>query len=116
MSTAAASISDPTSGTWGPDGKFYVCGLDGSIHVITYDDAYNVLSKESKVGISTLTNRDSLGVAFNPYDAYDPQDPASIKLYIAHGEHFQNGGGAFTGPSDFTAAKAPESPRPAAPR
>jgi len=102
LESAAASITDATSGTWGPDGKFYVCGLDGSIHVITYDGDYGVVSNEFKVGISTLTNRDSLGVAFNPYDIYDPQDPTSLKLYIAHGEHFQNGGGAFTGPSDFT--------------
>lgn len=102
LNSLAAVVTNATSAAWGPDGKLYVCSLEGAIHVITYDDDYTVLSNDFKVGISNLTNRDSLGVVFNPYDVYDPQDPTSLKLYIAHGEHFQNGGGAFTGSSDFT--------------
>lgn len=102
LNSLAAVVTNATSAAWGPDGKLYVVSLEGTIHVITYDDNYAVVSNEFKTGISNLTNHDSLGVVFNPYDVYDPQDPSSIKLYVAHGEHFQNGGGAFTGASDFT--------------
>lgn len=102
LNSLAAVVTNATSGAWGPDGKLYVVTLEGSIHVITYDDNYGVVSNEFKTGLSNLTNHDSLGVVFSPYDVYDPQDPSSIKLYVAHGEHFQNGGGAFSGASDFT--------------
>lgn len=102
LNSQAAVVTNATSAAWGPDGKLYVVTLEGTIHVITYDGSYGVVSNEFKTGLSTLTNHDSLGVVFNPYDVYDPQDPSSIKLYVAHGEHFQNGGGAFTGASDFT--------------
>lgn len=96
------SIPDVTSATWGPDGKLYVSQLTGEIHVISYDDTWSVTSIESKTGVSGLTNHDVLSLAFNPYDVYDDQDPSSLKLYVGHGEQFQNGGGAFTGPSYFT--------------
>jgi hypothetical protein len=102
LNSAAAVVSNATSAAWGPDGKLYVVSLEGAIHVITYDGDYGVVSNEFKTGVSNLTNHDSLGVVFNPYDVYDPQDPSSVKIYVAHGEHFQNGGGSFTGPSDFT--------------
>ena len=101
LTSVEAVVNKATSAAWGPDGKLYVSSLTGSIHVITYGDDYSVLSNEFKVGVSNLTNRDTLGVVFNPYDVYDPQDPSSIKLYVSHGEHFLNGGGAFSGPSDF---------------
>ena len=101
LESAAAVVSKATSAAWGPDGKLYVASLAGSINVITYDENYNVLSNDFKAGVSNLTNRDTLGLVFNPYDVYDPLDPSSIKVYVSHGEHFLNGGGAFTGSSSF---------------
>jgi len=101
LDAAAAVVSKATSAAWGPDGKLYVASVAGSIHVISYDEDYNVLSNVFKAGVSNLTNRDTLGLAFNPYDVYDPLDPSSVKVYVSHGEHFLNGGGAFTGPSSF---------------
>lgn len=96
------SLPSVTSGTFGPDGKLYVSKLTGEIHVITFDEDYNAISVETKVGVSGLTNHDTLSLAFNPFDVFDPQDPTSLRLYVGHGEQFQNGGGAFTGPSYFT--------------
>ncbi|QDV07429.1 N-acetylneuraminate epimerase [Planctomycetes bacterium Poly30] len=98
----AVSIANVTCAQWGPDGKLYVGVLDGSLRVLTYDENWTVTSIQYRVGVSGLTNRDTLGMAFNPFDVYNPQDPTSLKLYISHGEQFQNGGGAFTGPSYFT--------------
>ncbi len=98
----AVSIADVTCAQWGPDGKLYVAVLDGSLRVLTYDDEWSITSIQYKPGVSGLTNRDTLGMAFNPFDLYDPQDPTSIKLYVSHGEQYHNGGGPFTGPSYFT--------------
>jgi len=96
------SLPQVTTGAFGPDGKLYVASVDGHIHVVTYDDDWDVVSVETKAGVSGLTNADTMGVTFNPFDPYDPNDPSSIKLYVSHGEQFQNGGGAFTGPSYYT--------------
>lgn len=94
--------NDVTSGTFGPDGKLYVSQLSGLIHIVEFDEDYNPINIETKTGVSALTNHDTLSLAFNPFDVYDPQDPSTLKLYVGHGEQFQNGGGAFTGPSYFT--------------
>ncbi|MEL6904756.1 MAG: Calx-beta domain-containing protein, partial [Planctomycetota bacterium] len=96
------TISNVTSGAWGPDGKLYVSVVDGTIRIISFDDDWDVTGIDFRLGVSGLTNSDTMGVAFNPYDTYDPGDPTSIKLYVSHGEQFQNGGGPFTGPSFFT--------------
>lgn len=95
-------VPTATSAAWGPDGRLYVSTLDGEIYALTYNDDWIMSNMDQYAGVSNLTNRDTLAIAFNPFDAYDPQDPTSIKLYISHGEQFQNGGGAFTGPSYFT--------------
>jgi hypothetical protein len=102
LDSQAVSISDVTCAQWGPDGKLYVAVVDGSLRILTYDDNWSITSIQFKLGVSGLTNRDTLGMAFNPFDAYDPQDPSSIKLYVSHGEQYHNGGGAFTGPSYYT--------------
>ena len=102
LDSKAVSISAVTCAQWGPDGKLYVAVLDGSLRVLTYDDEWSITSIQYKPGVSGLTNRDTLGIAFNPFDTYDPQDPTSIKLYVSHGEQYQNGGQCFTGPSYFT--------------
>lgn len=96
------SLPNVTTGAFGPDGRLYVASVDGHVHVITYEDDWDVFAVETKAGVSGLTNADTMGLAFNPFDAYDPNDPSSIKLYVSHGEQFQNGGGAFSGPSYYT--------------
>ncbi|MEM6568333.1 MAG: Calx-beta domain-containing protein [Planctomycetota bacterium] len=95
-------VQDATCAVWGPDGKLYVGVLNGSVMVVTYDDDYNVVSSELKDGVSGLVNHDTLGMTVDPFDVYDPLDPSSVRIYISHGEQFQNGGGAFTGPSYYT--------------
>ena len=96
------TVDDVTAGAFGPDGKLYAASLDGHLHVIEYDENYSVVSHQTYDGVSNLTNHDCVGIAFNPFDDFDPQDPTSIKVWMAHGEQFQNGGGAFTGPSYYT--------------
>ncbi|MEM9801404.1 MAG: Calx-beta domain-containing protein, partial [Planctomycetota bacterium] len=91
-----------TSAAWGPDGRLYVAQLNGKIRIVTYNDDYSVQQVIVRNGVSALTNRDTLALAFNPFDAYDPLDPSSIRVYLSHGEQFQNGGGSFSGPSFFT--------------
>ena len=90
------TITNPTTAVWHPNGKLYVGTLDGKIYEITFDDDW-VSSFTVHTGISNLTNYDLLGIAVNPYDP-----PSPVKLYVAHGEHFLNGGGSFSGPSPFT--------------
>ena len=102
LSDREVSLSAVTAGAFGPDGRLYVARLSGEIHVVTFDEDYNAISVETKSGVSGLTNGDTLSLAFNPFDVFDPQDPTSLRLYVGHGEQFQNGGGAFTGPSYFT--------------
>lgn len=102
LASKEAFVADVTSAAWGPDERLYVMTVGGGIFILTFDDTWTITSIDGKLGVSGLTNRDTLSVAFNPYDVYDPQDPSSIKMYVAHGEQFQNGGGAFTGPSYFT--------------
>lgn len=89
-------INDPTTGVWHPNGKLYVGTLSGQIIEITYDDDWNATTQTFS-GISGLVNHDLCGIAINPFDASDP-----VKLYVAHGEHFVNGGGSFSGSSPFT--------------
>lgn len=102
LTSQQLTIDDVTTGAFGPDGKLYAASLDGYLHVVEYDENYSVVSHEVHDGVSNLTNHDCVGIAFNPFDEFDPQDPSSIKVWMAHGEQFQNGGGAFTGPSYFT--------------
>ena len=93
----AVSASGVTTGEWGPDGRFYVGLISGEIKAITFDENYAATDVQTYVGVSNLTNHDVLGVTFNPWDA-----PSPVKIYVAHGEHFLNGGGAFSGPSPYT--------------
>ena len=86
-----------STGEWGPDGRFYVGQINGEIKAITYDEDYVPIDVQTYVGVSNLTNHDILSIAFNPWDP-----PSPVKIYVGHGEHFLNGGGAFTGPSPYT--------------
>jgi glucose/arabinose dehydrogenase len=95
-------VPSPTRGTWGPDGRLWITSIDGSLRAVTYDDNWFPTAAQYYVGVSQLTNKDPLGITFNPYDVYDPNVPSSLKVYIAHGELFQGGGLTPTGPSPFT--------------
>lgn len=102
MSDRQLAVSDPTRAQWGPDGRLWVALIDGSLRAVTYDDNWFVTNVQYYAGVSALVNKDILGLTFNPFTVYNPNDPTSLKVYVAHGELFQNGGGAFNEPSDFT--------------
>ncbi len=98
----AFSVQSPTCAAWGPDGRLWVGTIDGSLRAVSFDDNWFVTNIQYYAGIVGRSNKDILGLAFNPYDVYNPSNPASLKVYVAHGELFQNGGLSFSGPSLFT--------------
>lgn len=97
LDAEAISMSGPTCGAWGPDGRFYVGLISGEIKAITFDQDYHATSVATYTGVSNLTNFDLCGIAFNPWDP-----PSPVKIYVGHGEHWLNGGGPFVGESDYT--------------
>ncbi len=88
---------DVTQGAWGPDGKLYVAQLPGKVFVYTFDDDYGIQSVDQITPISTLTNKNILGIAFNPLDPPDP-----VRVYVAHSELFAQGGACFTGTAPYS--------------
>ena len=98
------TVPQPTAAAWGPDGKLYVIALDGRLSVAGFSDDWALDSLAIHPGISGLTNNDSLGIAFDPFDEYDPMDPTAfpVRVYVAHGQHFANGGSSFTGFSPYS--------------
>lgn len=97
----AVNLSGPTRVAFGPDGRLWVARLDGRLRAIRYDDQWNATFQDYG-GVSSLTNRNVLGLTFDPFDVYDPLNPASLVVYVAHGEHYVNSGTTPTGPSPFT--------------
>ena len=97
-------VYQATSATWHPNGKLYVGALSGKIFEVTFDENWYTTSIVEYPGISGLENFDLLDIAVRPYDPVDP-----VRLYVAHGEHFLNGGGIFSGPSPRSKAKIPVS-------
>ncbi|MHC5212522.1 MAG: Kelch repeat-containing protein [Planctomycetota bacterium] len=89
-------LQTPTSGDWGPDGRLYVVSLSGELRAITFDDDWNVVTVDTYPGVSGSTNRDSLGLVFNPFDP-----PSPVKVYVSHGLLYADGGGAVPGPSTY---------------
>ena len=87
---ASIPVPKPTAGAWGPDGRLYVTSLDGRLSILEFDENWNVVSQQIHPGVSGLTNNDTLGIAFNPYDP-----PTPVRVYVGHGEHFLNGGAAI---------------------
>jgi N-acetylneuraminic acid mutarotase len=92
-------LSQPTSGDWGPDGRLYIVSLTGELRAVTFDDAWNVVSVDTYPGVSQLANKDSLGLAFNPFDP-----PSPVRVYVSHGKLYADGGGAVPGPSTYHGA------------
>ena len=95
--TKTFTVPKPTSAAWGPDGKLYVTALDGRLTIVGFNDTWGISSLVTKTGVFNLTNNDTLGIAFNPYDP-----PSPVRVYVAHGQHFVNGGTPPAGPSPYT--------------
>jgi hypothetical protein len=91
------TMAAPTQAEWGPDGRLYVASLDGTINAYTFSDTYTVANVQTISTIAGLSNNNILGIAFNPFDP-----PGTIKIYVAHGLIYAQGGGCFTGPSPYT--------------
>lgn len=90
-------VPSPTAGAFGPDGRFYTTALSGELTVIEFDAAWQMQSLTTYPGVSGLSNSDTTGIAFDPYDDGQP-----IRVYVAHGEHYANGGSSFTGSSSYS--------------
>ena len=91
------TMNAPTQADWGPDGRLYVGSLDGTINAYTFDDNYTVTNVQTISTIAGLSNPNILGITFNPFDP-----PGAVKIYVAHGLIYAQGGGCFTGPSPYT--------------
>ncbi|MBW4562405.1 MAG: PQQ-dependent sugar dehydrogenase [Mojavia pulchra JT2-VF2] len=83
-----ASVSQPTVGAWGPDGRFYVGTYNGEIKAYTFDQNYNVTATQTITTIKNLNNNQILGIAFNPYDT-----SGAPSIYVAHSKLYANNGG-----------------------
>ncbi|BAY07354.1 malectin domain-containing carbohydrate-binding protein [Calothrix sp. NIES-2098] len=88
--TVVDSISQPTVGAWGPDGRLYVGTYSGEIKAYTFDQNYNVTDVQTINTIKNLENSQILGIAFNPYDK-----SGSPSIYVAHSKLYANGGQGF---------------------
>ncbi|MUG96098.1 hypothetical protein F7734_28655 [Scytonema sp. UIC 10036] len=83
-----ATIGDPTTGAWGPDGRLYVGTYSGEIRAYTFDENYNVIGTQIITTLMNLPNSDILGIAFNPFDS-------TPKIYVSHSKLYGNGGSSF---------------------
>jgi len=92
-----ASIQEATTAAWGPDGRLYVATLNGNLEILSFDENYNVTDVQSTAGVSGLSNKNILGIAFNPTENQDP-----IRVYISHSQLFANGGYCFSGISPYS--------------
>ena len=90
-------INFPTQGDWGPDGRFYVGAIDGTITALSFDDNYQVTNTQVITVLQTNANNNILGIAFNPFDP-----PSPVKIYVSHSQLFANGGACFTGFSPYS--------------
>ncbi|MEB3310438.1 MAG: malectin domain-containing carbohydrate-binding protein [Snowella sp.] len=85
----------PTQAEWGPDGRLYVGSITGNISIYTFDENYNVTNIQATNAIANLTNKNILGIAFNPFDT-------TPKIYVAHSWLFANNDGKFINATDFS--------------
>ena len=99
LPSKAVPVWQPTCAAFGPDGRLYVGQLTGGIIALTLDSSWSVTSSTAYAGVSNLWNHDLLGIAFDPYDSVGGGD---LKVYVAHGAHYANGGGSFSGPSPYS--------------
>jgi hypothetical protein len=92
-----ADLVAGTKGAWGPDGRFYVTSVMGTITALTFDEDYNVVNTQVITALQGTSNNNILGVAFNPFDPPEP-----VRLYVSHNQLFANGGGCFSGFSPYS--------------
>ena len=92
-----ANLSKPTRIAFGPDGRIYVATINGNIAIYTVDDNYQVTATQLVNTIGGLSNPNILGLAFHPHEAAGP-----VRIYVAHGDLFANGGSCFTGFSPYS--------------
>jgi glucose/arabinose dehydrogenase len=97
VKSTVASLEQPTQGAWGPDGRLYVGTMKGNIEAYSFDDNYNVIDTQTITTIAGLSNKNILGMAFNPFDP-----PGTVRIYVAHSLLFANGGLCFDGFSPYS--------------
>ncbi len=97
--TSPVSAVSPTACEWGPDGRLYVPLRTGQLLAVTFDDDYNVLAETTYDGLINLSNKEILGITFNPYDP-----PSPVRVYVSHNELYAQGGGAFGGTAPYPGA------------
>lgn len=92
-----ATIAGPTTLAFGPDGRLYTATVQGKIAAYTLDDGGNVIATQTINTLNSAGNNGILGIAFNPFDP-----PSPVRIYVAHGELFANGGACFDGVSPYS--------------
>jgi len=97
ISDLVSGMSDVTAGTIGPDGRLYVSEVDGTIFAYTFDEDYQVTDTQTITTLEGVSNPNILGMITSPFEA-----PGVVKLYLAHGQLFANGGSCFTGFSPYS--------------
>lgn len=85
-----ASIQNPTTAAWGPDGRLYVGSTAGTITALTLNDNNDVIASESITTLAGLTNNNILGIGFNPFST-----SSTPEIYVSHSQLFANGGSSF---------------------
>ncbi|MCP3916755.1 MAG: hypothetical protein GY711_14460 [bacterium] len=94
--------ASPTTAEWGPDGRLYVGTVEGRLFAITFDASYAATAVEEYDGVDVGPTSDNsiLGLTFDPFD--DPAGP--VRVLVAHGELFAQGGSCFSGTAPFLGA------------
>ena len=85
-----ASVENPTTAAWGPDGRLYIGSTTGAITILTLDNNDNVVATETINTLSGLSNNNILGIAFNPHESNE-----APRIYVSHSQLFANGGSSF---------------------
>ncbi len=86
----------PTCAAWAPDGRLFVGQRTGHIKAFTFHPDYSLASSVTYPGVSALSNKEILGLAFSPYEAAGP-----LKLYVSHSSMYAQGGSSFSGPAPY---------------
>jgi IPT/TIG domain len=87
------NFSQPTSASFGPDGKLYVGSIKGILAKITMNANYTLVT--SMVTAMVQPDRAILGIAFDPMDAGNPIPP----IYISSSKLFHGGNLSSSGTS-----------------
>ncbi|QDU89230.1 Quinoprotein glucose dehydrogenase B precursor [Pirellulimonas nuda] len=81
MRNLTTGITNPTTGTFGPDGRLYVANQNGQIQAYTLDGANNVTATQTINTVANLSGFNTiLGIAFNPFELVPPG--ASPTIYV----------------------------------